>query len=258
MKKYITVLFIVLIFSGNEIYSQISDSTATFVRKDLKALFDNGSSGFRMDKKDAESTSLHYICSSEIEILEDRIGYKNEYANFIKNEIIYTGGNSVLIGEYNFGKGVNKDNYRQYSKACQTAKQFKENILILRKYYLEKILPGWIDSMLTQFKPIAKEYNNMAVKPAITEEQRKFIVQANSLNENKKYGLALEAYTKATEINQTAYPAAYYNMALISALNKEFHFAIFNMKKYLMLVPEAEDARAAKDKIYEWEINIEK
>jgi hypothetical protein len=28
------------------------------------------------------------------------------------------------------------------------------------------------------------------------------------------------------------------------------------MKKYLMLVPEAEDARAAQDKIYEWEAEI--
>jgi len=30
------------------------------------------------------------------------------------------------------------------------------------------------------------------------------------------------------------------------------------MKKYLMLVPDAEDARGAQDKIYEWEAWIQK
>jgi len=28
------------------------------------------------------------------------------------------------------------------------------------------------------------------------------------------------------------------------------------MKKYLMLMPDAEDARAAQDKIYEWELKM--
>jgi len=45
-------------------------------------------------------------------------------------------------------------------------------------------------------------------------------------------------------------------MALIAAQTKDYQYAILNMKKYLMLVPEAEDARAAKDKIYEWEAEL--
>ena len=96
----------------------------------------------------------------------------------------------------------------------------------------------------------------MVEKPAITEEQRKYIVQANLLNNEKKYCEALAYYEKAIEVNATAYPAAYYNMALISAQLEGFRNAIFNIKKYLLLVPDAPDARAAKDKIYEWELKI--
>ena len=114
------------------------------------------------------------------------------------------------------------------------------------------------DSLLTVFKPVAEQYHALQVKPLVTEEQRKYIVQANALNEEKKYSEALELYKKAIEIQPTSYPSAYYNMALIAAQIQDYRYAILNMKKYLILVPEAEDARAAQDKIYEWEAEIEK
>jgi tetratricopeptide (TPR) repeat protein len=98
----------------------------------------------------------------------------------------------------------------------------------------------------------------LEVKPIVSEEQRKYIVQANSFNEQKAYNIAIDLYMKATEIDQTSYPAAYYNLALLSINVNQFYGAIFYMKKYLMLVPDAEDARAAQDKIYEWETIIEK
>ncbi len=111
---------------------------------------------------------------------------------------------------------------------------------------------------LILFEPIAAQYRELKLKPSVSEEQRKYIVQANSFNEQRAYNVAIEFYIKATEINQTSYPAAYYNLALLSANVSKFYEAIYYMKKYLMLVPDAEDARKAQDKIYEWEAVIEK
>jgi len=107
-----------------------------------------------------------------------------------------------------------------------------------------------------QFSIQAAKYRTMPEKPIITEEQRKYIVQANAMNEKKEYGKAIELYNKALEINPVAYPGAYYNLALLCAQTKEFQQAIYNMKKYLLLVPNAPDARAAQDKIYEWEAEL--
>ena len=45
----------------------------------------------------------------------------------------------------------------------------------------------------------------------------------------------------------------YANLALLSAQLHQYNAAIYYMKKYLMLEPEAEDARSAQDKIYLWE-----
>lgn len=114
------------------------------------------------------------------------------------------------------------------------------------------------DSQLVLFVPIAAQYRELQLKPPVSEEQRKYIVQANAFNEEKQYFKAIELYIKATGIDQTSYPAAYYNLALLSANLKRFQDAIYYMKKYLMLVPEAEDARKAQDKIYEWEGKIGK
>jgi len=104
-----------------------------------------------------------------------------------------------------------------------------------------------------QFSLSATKYRELSEKPAVCEKQRKYIVQANSFAKDKLYSQAIEAYQKALEINHVAYPAAYYNLALLLAEQKDFKQAVKNMKRYLLLVPDAPDARAAKDKIYEWE-----
>jgi len=113
-----------------------------------------------------------------------------------------------------------------------------------------------VDSILTVFKPVAEQYQAAETKPSITEEQRKYIIQANALNEEKKYSEALELYKKAMKLNPVSYPPAYNNMALIAAQMGMYKYAILNMKKYLMLTPSAEDARAAQDKIYVWELKL--
>jgi tetratricopeptide (TPR) repeat protein len=109
------------------------------------------------------------------------------------------------------------------------------------------------DSLITVFKPVADHYITLKEKPAISEECRKYIVQANMFNEQKQYYKAMGLYNKAVELDQTGYPPAYSNLALLSAQVHRYDRAIYFMKKYLLLEPQASDARSAQDKIYEWE-----
>ena len=93
----------------------------------------------------------------------------------------------------------------------------------------------------------------MQVKPPMSEEQRKYVVQANYFNEKKNYSEAIKLYKKAIEIDPTTYPAAYYNLALLYAQINSYSTAIYYMQKYLLLEPDAKAARNAQDKIYEWD-----
>lgn len=110
--------------------------------------------------------------------------------------------------------------------------------------------------ILDSFIPVAENYKKLIIKPEMSEEQRKLFVQANSVNEKKMYDDAIELYEKAIELNQTSYPPAYYNLALLYAQVKNYYKAIVNMTKYILLVPDAPDARSSQDKIYEWELLI--
>jgi len=114
------------------------------------------------------------------------------------------------------------------------------------------------ESRLKNFKEQAAQYRALAVKPAISEEQRKFVVQANALSQLKDYTGAMRLYRKAIAVDPVSYPAAYFNLALLSAQIKRYDAAINSMQQYLLLMPDAQDARSAQDKIYEWEAMSQK
>jgi len=107
------------------------------------------------------------------------------------------------------------------------------------------------------FESKVAEYRALKVKPQVSEEQRKYIVRANALNKRKGYNKAIDMYREAIKVNPVSYPPAYFNMALLSAQMRRYNRAVSYMKQYLMLVPDAKDARSAQDKIYEWEMLAE-
>jgi tetratricopeptide (TPR) repeat protein len=108
-----------------------------------------------------------------------------------------------------------------------------------------------------RFDSLAIQYRALKVKPVVSEDERRYIVQANAMTQAKNYNRAIELYEKAIVLNPTN-PMVYNNEALLLAIVGQYHSAINRMKKYLLLVPEADDARAAQDKIYEWEAEIGK
>jgi len=156
-----------------------------------------------------------------------------------KRDNVYFGNLIIFIN----GKGSNR--------------RFYDDLIIIQKQLKNQLIEKR-NSQLVLFQPMAEQYRSLKIKPKISEEQRKYIIQANGFNDQKMYDKAIELYLKAIEVDQTAYPAAYSNLALLSAQTKRFNDAIFYMKKYLMLEPEASDARSAQDKIYLWEAQITK
>lgn len=107
---------------------------------------------------------------------------------------------------------------------------------------------------LALFESRAAQYRTLKVKPPVSEEQRRSIVQANALNQRKEYAGAIDLYSKVIDVDPVSFPPAYFNLALLCAQMQRFQPAIAYMKQYLLLVPDANDARAAQDKIYEWEL----
>ena len=92
---------------------------------------------------------------------------------------------------------------------------------------------------------------------AIPEEARKYALRGDVLTEEGKFEEAVEEYRKAIEA--APYIAKlHFNTAMLYGELKRYPQAIRYMKTYLMLAPEAPNARAAKDQIYKWEFRMEK
>jgi len=100
----------------------------------------------------------------------------------------------------------------------------------------------------------------LAVDPKLSEppeQARKYALQGDVLIEEGDFEAATERYEKA--LMEAPYiPRLYFNTAKIYEKMKDYPRAIKYMKIYLMLAPEAPNARACKDAIYKWDFMIEK
>jgi|GEM_PF-1183170 len=98
-------------------------------------------------------------------------------------------------------------------------------------------------------------------KPAVAEETRRLLVKAKVLVEEKDYRGAIDLYAQA--YRQAPWHAQlFYDRALligqIARTQADFDAAMAEMRRFLTLAPDSPDARAAQDKIYEWEVKRER
>jgi len=203
---------------------------------------------YNVDGKNEIGTTKHVFVF--VDRIEFRFKNKNStfyFADFCDYDIEISLDNENLVD-------VTIEDFGITLRGGASVKRQADNLIFIRNYYCKKKYT----SQLVLFEPIADKYCALEVKPTVTEEQRKYIVQANGFNEQKMYDKAIELYKKAIEVNATSYSAAYSNLALLHAQINAFDAAIYYMKKYLMLEPEASDARSAQDKIYLWEAQITK
>lgn len=194
------------------------------------------------------------------QVFDDRIEMKNlktndedilHFSDIIDRVIKVTGSKRI----YHDGSSIDQY-FLEFENLAYFLMTGEEQKMANYLYYIQCQLNKKRIAELNLFKPVAVQYCALKVKPPITEEQRKVIVQANALTEKKEYENAIKMYFKAIALNPMAYTGAYSNVALLLAQEHNFYSAIYYMKKYLMLEPDASDARSAQDKIYAWELEI--
>lgn len=166
---------------------------------------------------------------------------------------------------YMYGISTYQDNrlfsvgkYEFNSKMVNDLNKLKENFNQIRNTIEKQASEQGFADQLAVFKPFADKYRSMYDKPVMSEDQRKKVIQANVLREQGNFKDAITTLNAALEMDPVAYPSGYANLAFLYERILNYEEAILNMKKYLMLVPDAEDARDSQDKIYEWELMLNK
>jgi len=208
------------------------------------------------DKDDPKyDSTVRYSWGDEknIFVFEDRIEFRKKKESTVINFAELRDYRIFSTSDQQNNEGVVLGDFLIMLNGNINGKKLADDFIFLQDEIGNQAMEKEYAPQLVLFEPVAANYRSLEIKPQVPEEQRKFIVQANSFNEQKNFRKAIELYLKATEVDQTSYPDAYSNLALLSAQVGNYYQAVYYMKKYLMLVPEASDARAAQDKIYVWQ-----
>ena len=106
---------------------------------------------------------------------------------------------------------------------------------------------------LNDFPAQAAAWRALATKPPLPDAARVRSLLAEDAVSNKKPQEALKYYQQALDI-YALWPQGWFNSALISAELADYDGAAEYMQNYLLLVPDAPDARQARDQLEMWKI----
>jgi len=107
------------------------------------------------------------------------------------------------------------------------------------------------------FQNIAARHLAEPAAFVLPESARELKVQAESAVREKRLLDASDRFSKALAISP-AWASGRYNLALVYGELEFPSLAIAEMSKYLTLAPDAENARAAQDKIYAWRDKVKR
>ena len=158
--------------------------------------------------------------------------------------------NTGLFGE-EMPSVIKIDKYRLYSFIKNKAEFFGDAILALKIGAVNE------DKLEASFEKAVKESPNSAVNTILSENVRRYKVQAEGAIRDKSFYEAADILRQALII-APLWPEGHFNRAIVLSEVREFDLAINEMNRYLRLVPDAQNARAAQDKIYDWERNVNK
>ena len=185
------------------------------------------------------------VLSCPYTLLQPRIRFYENFAN-----VLFYAGRYRYSKRFESGKVI---------EACDTGVTFrgagfesKATEFMLALTSLKHHATVESDSKDPAFQKAVNFYRSQNPKPQLTEQARRYRVQAESAFKAKSYEEAGILYGEALEIAPW-WPDGYYNRALIYAELGSYQSAINDMRRFLELEPGSRDARSVQDKIYEWE-----
>ena len=202
---------------------------------------------FRLKGKRKQEVSLDYKDFSGVEVNENTIRFK-----FLTQEKHYLDIDFWTLGTFRVKvQGVVDD------RLVQALNKFISDARAGYPYDCHNALtPAESAKELADFQQKAAAWRALNPKPPVSDEVTKKRLLAEDAVEQKNFDAAAGYYRAGVTLDPTWAPG-WFNAALINAELKNYADAAFDMKHYLILVPDAPDAAAAKEKVLLWEAKAE-
>jgi tetratricopeptide (TPR) repeat protein len=102
------------------------------------------------------------------------------------------------------------------------------------------------------FRLKAKAWREMPVKPPLPDEATRLRVLAEDAFHNKEFEKAADYYEKGLAV-EPLWPPGQFNAALLDGELKLYAKAAAHMRRFLELSPDANEAKAGREKMFVWE-----
>lgn len=109
---------------------------------------------------------------------------------------------------------------------------------------------------MNDFPVQAAAWRALVTKPPLPDAVRVRILLAEEAVRDKKPEAALKYYQQGLDI-YAMWPQGWFNSALIAGELREYNSAAEFMQNYLLLVPDAPDARQSRDQLEMWKIKAQ-
>lgn len=197
------------------------------------AVFEKDAVVLQLDR--GEPVRLPYESLDKVTVIHRRVLSINYYGVLVKPDL-------ALIAESEMGGLDREEKGRHRSRAIALA----DALFSLYKFKFEDSRDE------ARFAEQAAEYRAASPKPVITEDMRKYRVQAEFMIRDKRFADAARLYGEALKLGPW-WPEGRYNRALVLAEMRRYREAIQEMKRFLQLELNSPDARAVQNQIYQWE-----
>jgi tetratricopeptide (TPR) repeat protein len=117
-------------------------------------------------------------------------------------------------------------------------------------------LPPMREAEWRDFQPRAAAWRALPARPPLSEAVRKQLLLAEDAVNQKQFEAAAAAYDAGTEIDPM-WPEGHFNAAAIYGELKDYDDAVWHMRCYLELIPNAPDAQNARDQMLLWQAKAE-
>jgi len=158
-----------------------------------------------------------------------------------------------LAGSIGYSVSIGGKNFAWIQRA--PAIDFAKALYALRYYDRQERMLAVEPS--ADFMGAASQYRALVTKPAVPESIHRLQVQAEAAFREKSYDEAIDLYEQGVQELPT-WAIGHFNEALLLGERERYRRAILQMNMYLALSPEAADAGAARNKVYEWERKVTK
>jgi tetratricopeptide (TPR) repeat protein len=109
-----------------------------------------------------------------------------------------------------------------------------------------------LDAEWSDFQQKAVAWRSLPTKPAVSDAVRMHRIGAEEALQQKQFDTAIDDYEAGLKIDPL-WPEGHFNAAILDGELNDYEWAVWHMRAYLELLPDAPDAPAAHDQLLLWQ-----